>query len=242
MKTLIKNEQIGYEVLIEEPYKNQPMIVIFPGGGYHHLSTREAEPVANKFLSFGYNVAIVKYSVAPYADFIQLKQGLEVVELLSKTYEKIVVCGFSAGGHLAGLVATEKAKNNIKAMILCYPVITLCDKTHLGTRINLLANGNDTLENRNKYSIDQRVDTNTVPCFIWTTKTDNSVPYENTLMMIEALEKHNVFHKYHLFEKGPHGMALADETAIKDGDTSFVDKEVAKWPDMANNFLKETLK
>ena len=97
MKTLIKNEQIGYEVLIEEPYKNQPMIVIFPGGGYHHLSTREAEPVANKFLSFGYNVAIVKYSVAPHADFIQLKQGLEVVELLSKTYEKIVVCGFSAG-------------------------------------------------------------------------------------------------------------------------------------------------
>ena len=84
-------------------------------------------------------VAIVKYSVAPHADFIQLKQGLEVVEELSKTYEKIVVCGFSAGGHLAGLVATEKAKNNIKAMILCYPVITLCDKTHLGTRTNLLA-------------------------------------------------------------------------------------------------------
>ena len=150
MKTLIKNELIGYEVLIDEPYKDRPMFVIFPGGGYHHLSTREAEPVAEKFLSFGYNVTIVKYSVAPHADFIQLKQGLEVVELLSKTYDKIVVCGFSAGGHLAGLVATEKAKNNIKAMILCYPVITLCDKTHLGTRTNLLANGNDTLENRIK--------------------------------------------------------------------------------------------
>lgn len=242
MKTLIKNELIGYEVLIYEPYKDRPMFVIFPGGGYHHLSTREAEPVAEKFLSFGYNVTIVKYSVAPHADFIQLKQGLEVVELLSKTYDKIVVCGFSAGGHLAGLVATEKAKNNIKAMILCYPVITLCDKTHLGTRTNLLANGNDTLENRIKYSIDQRVDSNTVPCFIWTTKTDNSVPYENTLMMIESLQKNQVNHKYHLFEKGPHGMALADETAIKDGDTSFVDKEVAKWPEMANEFLKEILK
>ena len=52
MKTLIKNELIGYEVLIDEPYKDRPMFVIFPGGGYHHLSTREAEPVAEKFLSF----------------------------------------------------------------------------------------------------------------------------------------------------------------------------------------------
>ena len=242
MKTIIKNDEIGYEVLLKAPFEGKPIIVIFPGGGYHHLSTREAEPVAEKFLSYGYNTAIVKYSVAPHANFIQLKQGLEVVELLSKDYKDIVVCGFSAGGHLAGLVATENANNNIKGMILCYPVITLKEKTHLGTRANLLANGNDTLENRSKYSINERVNAQTVPCFIWTTKTDDSVPYENTLMMIESLRKHKVFHKYHLFEKGPHGMALSDKTAIKDGDTKFVSEEVAKWPEMANEFLKEILK
>jgi dipeptidyl aminopeptidase/acylaminoacyl peptidase len=127
-------------------------------------------------------------------------------------------------------------------MILCYPVITLCDKTHLGTRTNLLANGNDTLENRIKYSIDQRVNSNTVPCFIWTTKTDNSVPYENTLMMIESLQKYQVNHKYHLFEKGPHGMALADKTAIFNGDTSYIDEEVATWVNKVDSFIKEVLK
>ena len=136
MKTIIKNDEIGYEVLLKAPFEGKPIIVIFPGGGYHHLSTREAEPVTEKFLSYGYNTAIVKYSVAPHANFIQLKQGLEVVELLSKDYKDIVVCGFSAGGHLAGLVATENADNNIKGMILCYQVITLKEKTHLGTRTN----------------------------------------------------------------------------------------------------------
>ena len=240
-KILFSNESNNFKVVTYHKYDNKPMLVIFPGGGYHHLSTREAEPVAEKFLSYGYNTAIVKYSVAPHANFIQLKQGLEVVELLSKDYKDIVVCGFSAGGHLAGLVATENADNNIKGMILCYPVITLKEKTHLGTRTNLLANGNDTLENRSKYSINERVNFQTVPCFIWTTKDDASVPYQNTLMMIDKLNENKVFNRHVIFPSGPHGMALADESAIKDGDTSYVNKEVAMWPDLVDEFIKEVI-
>ena len=54
------------------------------GGGYHHLSTREAIPVSNKFLSLGYNTTIVYYSVAPHANFIQEEQANLVIKELSK--------------------------------------------------------------------------------------------------------------------------------------------------------------
>ena len=36
---------------IYEIDKDKPLILIFPGGGYHHLSPRESLPVSNKFNS-----------------------------------------------------------------------------------------------------------------------------------------------------------------------------------------------
>lgn len=240
-KILFKNEKVGFEVVVNEVYENKPMIVIFPGGGYHHLSTRESIPVSNKFISLGYNTTIVYYSVAPFADYIQLKQANMVIEELSKKYNDIIVIGFSAGGHLAGITATQENVFNVKGMILCYPVVSFLKYIHEGTVTNFLS-GNDTQENRYKYSINNRINKNTVPCFVWTTKTDVTVPYENTLMLIDALEKNNVFYRYHIYPNGPHGMALADETAIHNGDTSYINKEVATWVEKADSFIKEILK
>ena len=239
-KILFSNESNNFKVVTYHKYDNKPMIVIFPGGGYHHLSTRESIPVSNKFLSLGYNTTIVYYSVAPFANFIQLDQAEMVIKELSKTYQDIIVLGFSAGGHLAGLTGTLKNKYNLKAMILSYPVISFLTFVHEGTLSNFLAN-NDSLENKSKYSVDKRVDENCVPCFIWTTKTDASVPYENTLMMIEALNKNKIFNRYHIYENGPHGMALADESAIHNGDRSYISKDVATWVEKADDFIKEVL-
>lgn len=240
-KVLFNNIDNGFKVVVNEVYNNKPMIVIFPGGGYHHLSTREAIPVSDKFISLGYNTTIVYYSVAPFADFIQEQQANMVIKTLSKKYRDIFVLGFSAGGHLAGVTATQENAYNIKGMILCYPVISLKEYTHQGSLNNFL-NGNLTLKNKQKYSIQNRVNKNTVPCFIWTTKDDASVPYENTLMMIEALKKNNVYHNYIIYPSGPHGMALADETAIHNGDKAYINKEIAKWVNKADEFIKEVLK
>ena len=102
-KILFKNEKVGFEVVVNEVYENKPMIVIFPGGGYHHLSTRESIPVSNKFISLGYNTTIVYYSVAPFADYIQLKQANMVIEELSKKYNDIIVIGFSDRLHKLAL-------------------------------------------------------------------------------------------------------------------------------------------
>ena len=239
-KVLFNNKENGFKVIVNEVYDNKPIIVIFPGGAYHHLSTREAIPVSNKFISLGYNTAVVYYSIAPFSNYIQEMQANMVIKTLSEKYDAIFTLGFSAGGHLAALAATQENVYNIKGMILSYPVISLKEYTHKETQANFLGNNNN-LQNQEKYSIHKRVNKNTVPCFIWTTKDDKSVPYENTLMMVEALKKNNIFHKCVIFPTGPHGMALADETAIKDGDTSYVNKEVATWVNEADKFIKEVL-
>ncbi|MGN0906970.1 MAG: hypothetical protein ACI4NM_07465, partial [Bullifex sp.] len=46
-----------------ETVNKRPCMIVCPGGGYVHLSPREAEPVAFRFYSKGYNVFILWYSI-----------------------------------------------------------------------------------------------------------------------------------------------------------------------------------
>ena len=41
-------------------------IIVCPGGGYHFLSDREAEPIALYYLGKGMNAFVLRYSVAPH--------------------------------------------------------------------------------------------------------------------------------------------------------------------------------
>ena len=235
---LFNNKEDNFNAILNEVDATKPMIVIFPGGGYDHLSSRESLPVATRFNQLGYNTTIVNYSVAPHADFIQLKQANQVIEKLSEDYENIVVMGFSAGGHLAGICATQHIFKNIKCFVLCYPVVSFEKHIQKGTKTNFLK-GHDTIENQKLYSINNRVNSQTPPCFIWTTKDDASVPYENTLMMIDALKENNIDYESVIFPSGPHGMALADESSRLGGGDNLIDENIAKWPLMVDKFIKK---
>lgn len=227
----------AYLVVNTIDFNSKTIILICPGGGYIMLSNREALPVATKFNMLGYNTAILYYSCKP---LIPLDEGIDALKELSKKYDNIFVVGFSAGGHLAGYLGTNKEKYNLKGMILCYPVVSLYNHQDEESAVNLL--GNDlSIENRKKYSVEERVDSNTVPCFIWTTIDDDDVPSINSIMLIDKLKEHKVYYESFLYPHGRHGLALADETAIVNNDLSFTDKEIAKWPDNANKFIKKIL-
>ena len=45
--------------------RKSPAMLVIPGGGYAMVSFREDEPVALKYLSYGYNAFVLNYSVAP---------------------------------------------------------------------------------------------------------------------------------------------------------------------------------
>ncbi len=227
---------------INNLFENKPCILIIPGGGYSHLSTREAKPVSNKFISLGYNTAILSYSLGPkYSYPVQKDEVNTALIYLSTKFKDLFIMGFSAGGHLAGIGGTDVNSSLLKGMILCYPVINFEKETHIGTRDNFLGKYNLDSEYQHNFSIDNRVTKNTPPTYIWTTLEDQTVPPSNTTRMEEALSKNNVYHEMKLYPHGRHGLALGDETAIKDGDTSYVIPEVQDWPNNVDAFIKKVL-
>ena len=87
----------------------RPAVLIIPGGGYEHVSVREGEPVALRFLAQGYHAFVLEYSVeAAACDKHPLEELARTVLMVRQNAEKwlvdpqkVVVIGFSAGGHLA---------------------------------------------------------------------------------------------------------------------------------------------
>lgn len=236
--------KIGKDDATLELFENESkdvILVVCPGGGYHHLSSREATPVANKFFNAGIPCAILRYTVLKHypTQYNELIEALKLVKQIG--YKKIFLCGFSAGGHLASLVGATYKKHldfEINGLVLGYPVIQLIgEKIHKGTRFNLLG-VNEDCQKAEELSVANLVTKDMPKVFLFTTYDDNSVPFENSLALIESLRKNDIYLEAYIFPHGPHGVALADETAIKDGDTSYVIPLVATWSDRAIEFIK----
>ena len=89
--------------------RRRPVGIICPGGAYMSISDREGEPIAIRFLAEGYHAIVLHYSVYPNATYptALLELGRVVSMLREKSDEwlidkdKIILMGFSAGGHLA---------------------------------------------------------------------------------------------------------------------------------------------
>ena len=151
---------------------------------------------------------------------------------------KVGILGFSAGGHLASTMATHfdagkaDAKDDIEKMssrpdvqILVYPVISMGEFAHGGSKKNLLGD-TPTAEQIKLYSNELQVTKDTPPAFLVHAVTDAVVPVENSLMYSEALRKAKIPFELHLYEQGPHGFGLAPTNPI-----------LASWTDRCADWL-----
>ena len=85
--------------------KKRPIVVIFPGGGYGMVSEREAERIAMAYNAAGFHAAVVYYCVEPHTHPLPIQNAANAVAMLRENAEKwnidtdkVIVCGFSAGG------------------------------------------------------------------------------------------------------------------------------------------------
>lgn len=235
--------------------RERPMIVICPGGGYEFLSDREAEIVAMQYLAMGYHAAVLRYSVAPArypTALLELGKAVATIREQAKEWhvstDKIVISGFSAGGHLAanyGMFwnrtflseALEVNSDELtpNGLILCYPVITSGEYAHEGSFRSLL--GDDYEEKKKELSLEFCVGEQVPRTFVWHTCEDGCVPVQNSLLLVNALVEHHIPTEFHLFEQGDHGMSIANRlTGSTEG--SWTERAVAVWPQLVHAWME----
>ena len=219
--------------------KNAPFVLITPGGGYGDVcSLIEGYSVALRLNELGYNAFIVNYTVGkmtsptyPAEDMVNAFGYIMSNASSWNVAKEYAVCGFSAGGHLAACWCTKKVgyeRYNLpkpQAAFLAYPVITMGEYTHEGSMKNLLGKNKDDTELRALYSVEKQVTGDYPPVFIWQCRQDKVVPFENSLMMADALKANGVPYEFMPVDGTVHGWGLGKGTAV-DG---WLDKAVDFW-------------
>lgn len=235
------------------PDYKKPSVIICPGGGYEVLWETEREAVALRYLAEGFNTFVLNYSVIPAqypTQLLELAKAMNYVrdhaEEFNADPDQIYVCGFSAGGHLAAnlgvcwnkpyfkeLVGPE-SNHKPNGVILAYPVITIEDED-LIYFYNRFIGENPSKDRQDKVSLERQVDKDTVPTFMWGTYEDPLV--KHILIYGLELHKHKIPFESVIYQKGPHGIALANDV------TSFKEEQnidhCAAWVEQSIEWIKQ---
>jgi len=232
--------------------KKRPAVIICPGGGYLDLSDKEQEPVAISFLQKGYQAFILQYSNYSNSKVPAYPESLfDVARAISTVrenaaewnidYDKIILIGFSAGGHLVTLFSNlwheswfenkaGKSSEDLKpnAIVSAYPVTDFelleksknqqtengnQDTTKFYGMVNnaLFGTPNPNETQKKQVNAISKVTSKTPPTFLWHTFQDETVDVLNTLAYAKALNEKGVSCEVHVFEKGHHGLSLGTE-------------------------------
>lgn len=236
--------------------RTRPAMLIFPGGGYEILSDRENESIAMAYFSKGYNAFVLEYSLVPNTYPTQLIESCMAMAYIRENAQELYVdenhvaaIGFSAGGHVCGMLAVGYDRDVVKqalkdraelcrpdAVVLSYAVVT-ADVNARQASINNVSGNDEELAYLN--SVEKYVTDKTPPAFIWTTADDSVVNFMNSMLVAEAYGKAKVPFELHVFESGNHGLSIATkETAFRGGEAYFVNPNAAKWVDLSLAFLE----
>ena len=218
--------------------RKRAMLVI-TGGGYRRLVLdNEGYNMARYLVAQGVTACVLVHRLpsegwsrgaeAPLQD---AQRAMQVIRHRAADWgidaDQVSVIGFSAGGHLAGALATRYAAPNhltadaVDALParpvfagLIYPVISMeAEMNHGTTRRNLIGE-TPTPEQVRLWSVDRHVTVETPPCFLVHATDDPIVPVENSFLMYRALQAAKVRAELHVFESGGHGFGLtANPTA-----------------------------
>jgi len=201
-------------------------MVICPGGGYGWLAVDpEGHGIAKWLNQHGITGVVLEYRLPcgrPFVPLLDTQRAIRTVRTNAKQWNidpnRIGIIGFSAGGHLASTAGThfdggdpnaaypiDRASCRPDFAILIYPVVTMGEKTHDGSKVNLL--GRDPTPKIVKlFSNEKQVTNRTPPMFLAHAKDDTVVVPENSRMLYEALKAHKVTAEYLELPQGGHGL------------------------------------
>jgi acetyl esterase/lipase len=216
----------GEITLYKAASPNGAAMVICPGGGYGGLVMgAEGSGIANWLNQHGVTGVVLKYRLPKGRAMVPLfdaQRAIRLTRLHSKEWgidpKRIGIIGFSAGGHLASSAGTHFDLGESKSpdpvqqtscrpdfMILIYPVISMGEIGHAGSRKNLLG-AEASPELIEKFSNEKQVTADTPPAFLAHAVDDKVVPLANSQLFADALKTKNVPVKLLELPSGGHGL------------------------------------
>lgn len=224
-------------------YTERPAIVVCPGGGYVYCSRAEGEPVALSFAARGFHTFVLRYSTGfDAAGFAPLEEISWVIGYIRENAaqwhldpQKIVTCGFSAGGHLA-FSAGLLGENKPNAMILGYPAASCPNYPGADFMLKFLTGKQDvTNEDAAQFDLVAQITKDAPPVFIAATAED-FLTGMGALPIAQKYCQLGLQYELHIFQHGPHGYSLANETT-SDGSSRYMNEAFAQWQGLSVQWL-----
>lgn len=207
-------------------HPNGTAVVICPGGGYGGLVVGpEGHGIAAWLNAQGITGVVLEYRLPRGRSFVPLhdvQRAIRVVRARAGDWQcdpqRIGIMGFSAGGHLASTAATHFTQGQADATdpverqgcrpdfaILVYPVISMGEAAHPGSKRNLLGS-KPSAEMINLFSNEKQVTAETPPTYLAHAIDDGPVPCANSRGFYAALKEHDVAAEYLELPSGGHGL------------------------------------
>lgn len=231
-------------------------VLILPGGGYAHCVTREeGYPIAAKFNEMGYTVFVLEYRTrfhcSAYAPMEDVAHAIRHIEEHQEEYNVDItdyaLCGFSAGGNLAGIYASHHhgyetyGTTKPATVIMGYPWTNLwhwLDHPYWNIWKGLISvwfsvrgyvymfGLHSTKEERDSLRVQEQVTPDYPQTFIFTGGRDVLVPASHHAEVFEeALRDNQVKHVYRRYFGLPHGIGLGLHTKAE----SWMKEAVEFW-------------
>ena len=207
-------------------HNNGAAVVICPGGGYGGLVTGgEGHGIAQWLNKHGIVGIVLEYELPKGRALVPLhdaQRAIRTARANAKQWgidpERVGIMGFSAGGHLASTAGTHFDAGDPQAadpierqscrpdfMVLVYPVISMGDLTHGGSKRNLLG-ADPSPEQVKLFSNELQITPQTPPAFLAHALDDKVVVPANSQTFYDALQRNKVASKYLELPSGGHGL------------------------------------